>query len=161
MPSTPRGLTYPDSTGHTRLWEHLQNLATTTEAAIDAAHATAHDTGTGGGAIGTAYAAATDGATVTLAAGTWDLDYRALLVLSVSAARTLFMAVFADGVELAGTEIQSAAQVASATVTHTAVGFARVTLAAPATLTLRHKASATGGTQQVGYQALRATAVSP
>lgn len=28
MPTTGRGYTYPASTGHTRLWEHLQTLAT-------------------------------------------------------------------------------------------------------------------------------------
>lgn len=27
MPDTPNGLTYPDSAGHTRLWEHIQALA--------------------------------------------------------------------------------------------------------------------------------------
>lgn len=27
MPSTSRGYVYPDSSGHTRLWEHLQTLA--------------------------------------------------------------------------------------------------------------------------------------
>ena len=27
MPQTPEGLTYPDSSGHTRLWEHFQQLA--------------------------------------------------------------------------------------------------------------------------------------
>lgn len=27
MPSTSLGIPYPDSTGHTRMWEHLQNLA--------------------------------------------------------------------------------------------------------------------------------------
>lgn len=27
MPNTPRGIPYPSSTGHTRLWEHLQALA--------------------------------------------------------------------------------------------------------------------------------------
>ena len=27
MPQTTQGLTYPDSSGHTRLWEHLQQLA--------------------------------------------------------------------------------------------------------------------------------------
>lgn len=36
MPTTERGLTYPDSTGHTRLWEHLQTLAQNAEAALDA-----------------------------------------------------------------------------------------------------------------------------
>ena len=27
MPTTPKGLVYPDSSGHTRIWEHLQTLA--------------------------------------------------------------------------------------------------------------------------------------
>lgn len=27
MPETPRGITYPDSSAHTRLWEHFQELA--------------------------------------------------------------------------------------------------------------------------------------
>ena len=27
MPTTPLGITYPDSTGHTRTWEHWQQLA--------------------------------------------------------------------------------------------------------------------------------------
>lgn len=34
MPTTPLGITYPASTDHTRLWEHLQNLATTADTAI-------------------------------------------------------------------------------------------------------------------------------
>jgi len=34
MPTTARGIIYPDSSGHTRLWEHLQDLATTTDDAI-------------------------------------------------------------------------------------------------------------------------------
>lgn len=33
---TPRGLVYPDSSGHTRLWEHLQALADSTDDALDA-----------------------------------------------------------------------------------------------------------------------------
>jgi len=36
MPTTERGLTYPDATGHTRLWEHIQALADSAEAALDA-----------------------------------------------------------------------------------------------------------------------------
>lgn len=35
MPTTPRGLTYPDSAGHTRLWEHLQTLAGDVEDALN------------------------------------------------------------------------------------------------------------------------------
>jgi hypothetical protein len=27
VPSTSRGYTYPDSTGHTRIWEHIEELA--------------------------------------------------------------------------------------------------------------------------------------
>ena len=27
MPTTPEGIVYPDSSGHTRLWEHFQTLA--------------------------------------------------------------------------------------------------------------------------------------
>lgn len=37
MPNTTRGITYPDSGAHTRLWEHLQALATTADSAITAA----------------------------------------------------------------------------------------------------------------------------
>lgn len=36
MPNTPRGLVYPDAGGHTRLWEHLQTLAETTDGALAA-----------------------------------------------------------------------------------------------------------------------------
>lgn len=39
MPATPRGITYPDGTGHTRLWEHLQAVADTADTAIGAAAA--------------------------------------------------------------------------------------------------------------------------
>lgn len=35
MPNTARGLTYPDSSGHTRLWEHLQELADDVEAMLN------------------------------------------------------------------------------------------------------------------------------
>lgn len=34
MPTTGTGLTYPASSGHTRLWEHLQTLAQNVHAAI-------------------------------------------------------------------------------------------------------------------------------
>lgn len=34
MPNTGLGITYPDSSGHTRLWEHLQTLAQTADAAV-------------------------------------------------------------------------------------------------------------------------------
>jgi hypothetical protein len=37
MPSTPRGLTYPDAGAHTRLWEHFQALASSADTAIGAA----------------------------------------------------------------------------------------------------------------------------
>lgn len=35
MPTTERGLVYPDSAGHTRLWDHLQALADSVEAEFD------------------------------------------------------------------------------------------------------------------------------
>lgn len=35
MPQTDRGIVYPDSAGHTRLWEHLGTLAETADAAMD------------------------------------------------------------------------------------------------------------------------------
>jgi hypothetical protein len=42
MPETPRGIIYPESDAHTRLWEHLQNLADSVDDAIaDAAAAAA------------------------------------------------------------------------------------------------------------------------
>lgn len=34
MPETPHGIVYPDSSGHTRLWEHLETLATSVDDAI-------------------------------------------------------------------------------------------------------------------------------
>lgn len=34
MPATSLGLTYPDSTGHVRLWEHIQALADTVNAVL-------------------------------------------------------------------------------------------------------------------------------
>lgn len=34
MPTTSEGLTYPDSSGHTRLWEHLQTLAVNVNTAL-------------------------------------------------------------------------------------------------------------------------------
>lgn len=36
MPSTGHGIIYPDSSGNTQIWTHLQNLADSTEAALDA-----------------------------------------------------------------------------------------------------------------------------
>lgn len=36
MPTTPRGLLYPDSSGHTRIWEHLQALAESADDTLDA-----------------------------------------------------------------------------------------------------------------------------
>lgn len=41
MPETPRGLEFPDSTGSTELWVHLQNLAESADTAIGAAQADA------------------------------------------------------------------------------------------------------------------------
>lgn len=35
MPTTAKGLVYPSSGDHTRIWEHLQNLATSIETALD------------------------------------------------------------------------------------------------------------------------------
>jgi hypothetical protein len=35
MPETPRGIVYPGSSDHTRLWEHHQALADSVEAALD------------------------------------------------------------------------------------------------------------------------------
>lgn len=34
MPQTTQGLTYPDSAGHTRLWEHIQQLAEDVDALV-------------------------------------------------------------------------------------------------------------------------------
>lgn len=34
MPTTPRGITYPTSSEHTRLWDHLEAVATSADAAI-------------------------------------------------------------------------------------------------------------------------------
>jgi hypothetical protein len=34
MPTTPTGIVYPDSAGHTRMWDHLQALADSTHDAI-------------------------------------------------------------------------------------------------------------------------------
>lgn len=41
MPQTAKGIVYPDSSGSTRLWEHLENLAETADSAIDAGAAAA------------------------------------------------------------------------------------------------------------------------
>jgi hypothetical protein len=35
MPTTPRGIVYPDSSAHTRLWEHLQETAESANQALD------------------------------------------------------------------------------------------------------------------------------
>lgn len=48
MPQTSRGITYPASDGHTRLWEHFQTLANTTNDAITAAIAAAAPVDSGG-----------------------------------------------------------------------------------------------------------------
>ena len=34
MPDTPKGITYPDQIGHTRIWEHLATLAIDADAII-------------------------------------------------------------------------------------------------------------------------------
>lgn len=39
MPTTSNGLTYPASTGHTRIWEHIQTLAQDVDAKLTALHA--------------------------------------------------------------------------------------------------------------------------
>lgn len=48
MPATSRGITYPDSGAHTRLWEHFQALATTANDAITAAITAATPVDSGG-----------------------------------------------------------------------------------------------------------------
>lgn len=39
MPTTARGIEYPNSAGHTRLWEHLQTMAEDVDAALTATEA--------------------------------------------------------------------------------------------------------------------------
>jgi hypothetical protein len=34
MPTSPRGIVYPDSSGHTRIWDHLHDMATSIDAAL-------------------------------------------------------------------------------------------------------------------------------
>ena len=41
---TPKGITYPESTDHTRLWEHFQTLATNVDGLITINSAEAEDT---------------------------------------------------------------------------------------------------------------------
>jgi hypothetical protein len=59
MPQTPTGIIYPDSAGHTRLWDHFQALADSVHAAIhgdawtDFAGAEIREAGGTGPAVGT------------------------------------------------------------------------------------------------------------
>lgn len=48
MPTTSRGLIYPASTEHTRIWEHLQNLATSADTAIGTVASAINDHGSSG-----------------------------------------------------------------------------------------------------------------
>lgn len=80
MPTTPRGIVYPASSDHTRLWEHLQTLASTADAAVQAVAdltvvTLATDTAVSAGF--TTVETVTDSVTATLVAGqryrvTWD-----------------------------------------------------------------------------------------
>lgn len=51
MPETSRGIVYPASDAHTRLWEHFQSMANTTNDAITAAIAAAAPIDSGGVAV--------------------------------------------------------------------------------------------------------------
>lgn len=121
-----------------------------------------HATAGGGIGITTANLPSAPGAStaqLALPVGVWDLNYSGSFALSVSSAGREFTL---------WAEQASVGQVASTKFTVNTVGgssdttwsaFDRVTLASAATLYLRVKANATGGTQQLNTTALRAVRV--
>lgn len=115
-----------------------------------------------GGAVDvlTAPAVPTGGASLSLPAGTYDVDVRAHFVLSVSSdEREINLHLYSGGSGLFTTSFTVNDVGKAATRSHS--DFTRVTLGAAGTLTVRTSASAVGGTQKVSSNAIRAIRVAP
>lgn len=116
------------------------------------------DQGQGGGAVGTSPTVPTDSATVTLPAGTYDVDYRMALTLSVSTGNRQYSLGLYDGTaDLDTTELLHAPT--GGGYRGNLIGWTRITLTGQKTLSLRVSATATGGTQAIATNAIRARKV--
>ena len=93
-----------------------------------------------------------------LPAGTYDVDIHAYFALSVSTAgRQINLHLYSGSTSVYTTSF--AVPTASTTASRNHADFTRITLAAPATLTLRVSADGTGGTQAVSTNSIRAVPV--
>jgi len=163
-PTTPRlaqlGLNTDANT-----WEYWNGLAWMPVMAADTANKQYVDTKTenyyastlGGGTVDTVTSAAANPCSLTLSAGTWDIDYRAEFDFSVSTDRYAGAFLSQGLSNLATTFISMPGY--GGDMKATASSFVRVTLNAQTTLTIRTSTSATGGTQGNGPQAMRARRV--
>lgn len=88
----------------------------------------------GGGAVTTAPALAANPCTITLPVGTWDIDYRAKILYSVTTVRMLRAHVYVGGSEYTQTE---AASVAGGSYSVTLNDFIRITVSAPTVIQIR------------------------
>lgn len=73
MPETPSGIVYPDASSHTRLWEHLQALAESAEAAFLEQLSTLPARVAAGAVIVNVSSAATGTAAITFPAGRFEV----------------------------------------------------------------------------------------
>jgi len=116
-----------------------------------------YDVGQGGGSVGTTPTVPTDSAAVTLAAGTYDVEYRMALTLSVSSARQFSLGLYDGTTDLDTAEHQQA--LTGGSFRGNLSGKVRVTLTGQKTLSLRCTATATGGTQGMATNAIWARRV--
>lgn len=96
MPTTPRGIVYPASSEHTRLWEHLQATADSADAALDliAPRAVAVDIGADSA---NATTTATDVADMTV-----DVDTTGTGFLLITATWDLVVTAFTSATAVSG-----------------------------------------------------------
>lgn len=122
-------------------------------------HATYYDEGNGGGTIGTSITNPTDSATLSLPAGTYDVDYLMHFALSVAAERAYTLYLRNGGSTLTSATFPVATIGNGSAGSFTFNAFRRITLASAGTLTLAASADGTGGTQSMGLNMIRARRV--
>lgn len=110
--------------------------------------------GSGGGSIGTSHTAPASGASVTLPAGTWNIDYRLHFSLSVSSARGFSIDLW-DGSTVRDSASFNTVDT-GVTISRTVSTFTQLVLSGATTLSVQAEATATGGTQTMGPCQIRA-----
>lgn len=159
-----RAYRYPETSDQPNGPLQVQQLAEDVDADVAEIRAelaeTYYDDGQGGGTLTTSPARPTDGAAITLPAGTWDVDYSARLSLSISTAPRTFTATL-DHFGVGAVDTATDTHFATAgSYTLDLNGFVRLTLPAGAQLQLRtHASAAAGGTQANLLNKIRARRV--